>query len=149
MYRDAYLETEVLSASPIQLVEILYRAAIESTGKAIAALEERDIAERARQISRAQVIVSELAASLDHSSGVRLSQDLVELYDYMQRRLAQANIEQQAAPLYDVQRLLITLLEAWTAISSVGVSGCDMSTNDGGSQFSGVDLEGARLNSVG
>src|SRR5688500_16237702 len=121
MYRDAYLETEVLSASPIQLVEILYRAAIESIGKAIAAIEERDIAERARQISRAQGIVSELATSLDHSSGARLSQDLVELYDYMQRRLAQANIEQQAAPLREVQKLLVTLSEAWAAISSVGI----------------------------
>jgi flagellar protein FliS len=149
MYRDAYLESEVLSASPIQLVEILYRAAIESTTKAIAAIESHDIAERSRQINRVQAVVSELSQSLDHSNGGSLSTDLAELYDYMQRRLAQANIEQQAAPLHDVQTLLTTLLEAWSGISSIGLAGCDMPAYDGISQLAGVHLEGTGLNSLG
>lgn len=149
MYRDAYLESEVLSASPIQLVEILYRAAIESTVKAISAIESRDIAERVHQINRVQGILAELSQSLDHSNGGALSRELAELYDYMQRRLAQANIEQQAAPLQDVHTLLTTLLEAWSGISSIGIAGCDMPAYDGVGQFPGVHLESARLNSLG
>lgn len=117
MYQDAYLESEVLSASPVQLVSMLYRGALQSLRDALLALQRGDIVERSRKVGQAESILGELAVSLDRSQGGKLSQDLSELYDYMQRRLAQANFEQTAGPIEEVCGLLSTLLEAWTEIA--------------------------------
>jgi flagellar secretion chaperone FliS len=105
MYRDAYLETEVLSASPVQLVEMLYRGAIESIDKAVSAIQSHDIAVRNHSINRAHAIVNELASSLDHTHGGDLSRQLTELYDYIQRKLGEGNFSQQAAPLLEARGL--------------------------------------------
>ncbi len=191
MYQDAYLETEVLSASPVQLVSMLYRAALQSLRDALLALERGDIAERSRRLSHAEAILGELTVSLDRAEGGKLSQDLSELYDYMQRRIAQANFEQKAAPIEEVCGLLSTLLEAWTEIAGTpsdaavpgggitaaagrrayGAGGTGLvngnvagrvlpssgavwasdeaALDQNPSQFSGVDFEGSRLNSLG
>jgi flagellin-specific chaperone FliS len=42
-----------------------------------------------------------------------LGSNLIELYDYMQRRLIVANVEQSDPPLAEVAQLLATLLEGW------------------------------------
>lgn len=117
MYQDAYLESEVLSASPVQLVSMLYRGALQSLRDALLALQRGDIVERSRKVGQAESILGELAVSLDRSQGGKLSEDLSELYDYMQRRLAQANFEQTGGPIEEVCGLLSTLLEAWTEIA--------------------------------
>jgi flagellar protein FliS len=114
--QDAYLESQVLSADPIELVRLLYRGALDATRTASVHLAARRIAERARQITKAHTILSHLSASLDRARGGTLSGRLAELYDYMQRRLLEANVSQQAAPLSEVERLLTTLLEGWEQI---------------------------------
>ena len=171
MYRNAYLETEVLSANPVQLIEMLYRGAIQALREALVAIESGDILERSRSLTRAQTILAELAQSLDHTQGGKLSRDLAELYDYMQRRLGQANYEQLAGPVREVQVLLVTLLEAWTSIASgfgTGRSGSDATgsrssgpralgdstrsqvpANQYSSQFGGVDFESPRIDNLG
>jgi flagellar protein FliS len=148
MYRDAYLETEILCASPVRLVELLYRGAMEAVRSAGVALAAGEIADRNRQIAKAQAILSELSLSLDHTTGGRLSRDLVELYDYMQRRLNEANARQSGEPIAEVGTLLQTLLSAWVEIAARDSSAAvefPMAANQGAGQFGGVDLEGARL----
>jgi flagellar secretion chaperone FliS len=154
MYRDAYLETEILSASPVRLVELLYRGAIESLRGARSAVENRQIAERNRLITKGQAILAELALSLNHERGGQLSKELVELYDYMQRRLNEANANQSGEPLDEVCRLLETLLEGWLALvnepDAVSVpSAFQMPSNQPLSQFGRVDFETSRVDSLG
>lgn len=110
---EAYLESKIFSADPVELVQILYRAALESAASARRYLQQGDVAGRSREISRAMAILTELMLSVDRASGGPLAQNLVELYDYMQRRLIEANVEQSEAPLAEVGRLLATLLEGW------------------------------------
>src|SRR5579871_3368478 len=112
----AYLESKVLTASPMELVRTLYRSAIEATGNALQHLAQGRIRERSQEVTRALDCLYELSGMLDHASGGTLSQSLAELYDYMQRRLLQANLEQKVEPLAEVERLLRTLLEGWEAI---------------------------------
>lgn len=109
----AYLESEIFSADPVELVQILYRAALESVGHARRHLQGGDMAARSREISRAMSILTELMLSLDREAGGHLARNLLELYDYMQRRLIEANAEQTEGPLAEVGRLLATLLEGW------------------------------------
>ena len=113
---ERYLETEVLSADPVKLVSLLYRGAIEATGAARRHLASGSIADRSKQITRAWEIVQELAHSLDHKQGGELSQNLAELYGYIQTRLLDANALQTDAPLAEVESLLVVLSEAWRGI---------------------------------
>jgi flagellar protein FliS len=57
--------------------------------------------------------VLELNAALDHSLGGEISSRLAALYDYMLRRLLEANMQKTDAPLAEVSRLLSTLSEGW------------------------------------
>jgi len=117
--QDAYLESQVLTADPMELVRLLYRAAADATRSAGAHLAAGRIAQRSRQISKAHAILSQLSLSLDHARGGTLSRSLAELYDYMQRRLLDANLRQKAEPLVEVEGLLATLLEGWEQILTV------------------------------
>ena len=111
--QDAYLEERVLSADPLELVRLLYQAAIAAVREARRALTSGEIAARSRAISKACGIVIELNAALDHSQGGTLSLRLAALYDYMLSRLLDANLEQSDAPLAEVLGLLSTLAEGW------------------------------------
>ena len=110
---DSYQEAEVLSASPLELVRLLYRGAIEAIAKARQCLAAGDIAGRSQAITKALRIVAELTLSLDHQKGAELSRTLVELYDYVQRLLIDANCRQVDSPLAEAQELMATLQAAW------------------------------------
>jgi flagellar protein FliS len=113
---DAYLESRVLSAGPIELVRLLYQAATGALREARRHLEAGDILERTRAISKASAVLLELTAALDFERGGEIAQRLAQLYDYMLRRLTEANLKQIDAPLAEVLGLLATLAEGWAAI---------------------------------
>jgi flagellar protein FliS len=113
---DAYLESKILTADPIELTRVLYRTALDSVREARQHLAQGDIAARSQAVSRAVEILSELNGCLNHEIGGEVSQNLARLYDYLQRRLLQANFEQAEAPLVEVVGLLSTLLEAWQQV---------------------------------
>ena len=113
---DAYLESRVMTADPLELVNLLYQACTQAVREARYHLAEGRIVERSREINKAFEIVTELGAALDHERGGEISQRLALLYDYMQRRLLEANMQQSDAPLADVLGLLSTLSEAWAGV---------------------------------
>jgi flagellar protein FliS len=114
MIAEAYLESEIHSASPEELVTILYDAAIQAIGRARRHLRSGDVEARSREITRAHSIVTELASSLNHGAAPKLSKDLAELYDYVQRRIIEGHASQDEKPLAEASRLLSTLMEGWT-----------------------------------
>ncbi len=114
---NAYLEQKILSADPIETVRMLYQAAIIRTRDARRALAEGNIAERTRCINQVFDILNELNQSLDFEKGGSLSLQLARLYDYMQRRLIEANGAQTDAPLAEVVALLSTVGEAWEVLA--------------------------------
>lgn len=113
---DAYLESRILSADPIELVNLLYQACTGAVREARCHLANGEISARSRSITKACEIVIELTTSLDHSHGGEISQRLAQLYDYMLRRLTEANMQQSDAPLAEVLGLLSTLSEAWEGL---------------------------------
>jgi flagellar protein FliS len=115
---DAYLESRVLSADPVELVGLLYQACTGAVRDARRALADGEIAARSRAITRASEIVIELASSLDRERGGEIATRLVQLYDYMLTRLTEANFRQEDAPLAEVLGLLATLAEAWDGVKN-------------------------------
>jgi len=94
-----------------------YEGAIEAVENARAHLAAGRIQERSQAITKAQLIITELQASLDYTKGGDISVQLGRLYDYMQRRLTEANFRQMEEPLGEVQNLLQSLDEAWKEIA--------------------------------
>ncbi|MCC6263791.1 MAG: flagellar export chaperone FliS [Bryobacterales bacterium] len=110
-----YLESRIYTATPEELVHILYETALEATLRGIEAVEAGDIETRARAITKASSCVMELAGSLNVEAGGELGIRLAVLYEYLLHELLEANVHQSAAPLRDCERVLRSLLEGWTA----------------------------------
>jgi len=110
---NAYEENQILSASPVELVRILHTAALRSVRDARDHLRAGDILSRSRAIYKTQMIVLELASSLDRTQSQELTERLLALYDYLLTRLSEANVDQNEAPLAEVSKLLTTLQEGW------------------------------------
>jgi len=126
MYENPYatsLETKILSATPLELVQLLYQGAIDAVQAARRHLTRGEIAERGRSVGMAVGILSELAGSLDHEKGGELSTRLAALYDYLQSTLLDANFQQSDDGLEKAERLLKTLNEAWSAIAAPQTGG--------------------------
>lgn len=113
---DAYLESRILAGDGMELVQLMYQACTGAVRDARRHLAEGSIQERSRAISKAWEILAELSGSLDRQRGGELAGSLAELYDYMQRRLLEANAQQSDAPLAEVLGLLTTLGEAWEGV---------------------------------
>ena len=113
---DAYLESRVLSADPIELVNLLYQACIQAVRDARHYLAGGDIGERSRAINKACEILMELNASLNRENGGEIAGRLAQLYDYMLGRLLEANMQQTDNPLAEVLALLATLGEGWQGV---------------------------------
>ena len=122
MNSKAYLETRILSADPVELINIFYEYAILYVQEARENLALKDIAARSKAIAKAIRIVSELEAALDHSAGGEIAANLGRLYGYIRSRLMTANVKQQDAPLAEVESLLKTLAKGWQGVSAASRS---------------------------
>jgi len=127
-YQD-YFDNQVLAASPMQLIEMLYDAALDSIAEARRHIRRKDILARVRAINKALRIVSELSRCLNHEAAADLSRTLAALYGYVMRLLVQANAKQIELPLAEAEGLMSTLAEAWKA-STPNVRESDFSSTD-------------------
>jgi len=116
MPRDAYLESRVLGADPVELIHILYEHTLEQVKSARAALAAGDIAGRAQAVTKALAALGELEGSLDHNAGGSISGRLARLYQYMRKRLVEGSVKREDKALAEVEALLRTLDEGWTAM---------------------------------
>jgi len=112
-YQKEYATQRVLTASPMELVCILYETGIQAVDQAITAQHAGDVIERGRAVSKAIEVLAELQASLRHDVREEYSRTLAELYTYMRLQLMRAHAEQSLGLLSEVSRLLSTLLEGW------------------------------------
>jgi flagellar secretion chaperone FliS len=116
---QSYFDNEVLAATPLQLIQMLYGAALDSIAAARRHLRLGDIRARSRAISKALRIVTELSACLRREPGGELSRNLAGVYGYVLRLLIEANIKQIESPLTEAEGLLSTLAEAWKLCTPV------------------------------
>lgn len=131
-YANVGLETGVLAASPHKLILMLFQGAHVALSSALVHMKNGDITAKGEAISKAVAIInSGLQASLDVEAGGELAQQLNALYEYMGRRLLQANLHNNREYIEEVSRLLGQLSEAWEAIGSPGATdgGCSGSAS--------------------
>lgn len=108
-----YQKTQVTTASKEKILLMLYEGAIRFTKHATAALKQGKIADKGKYISKSTAILSELMATLDFKTGGQLAVDLENLYVFMIDKLIEGNIKNDPECLEQVEKLLLTLYEAW------------------------------------
>jgi flagellar protein FliS len=111
-----YLRTKVLTATPEQLQLMLYDGAIRFGEQAKLALEKKDFEASYNMISKVQKIITELNSSLKHDVAPDLCKRMAALYNYIYRRLVDANIERTIPPLLEALDLLKYQRETWAML---------------------------------
>ena len=112
-YTNQYLANTIYSASPEQLMLMLYDGAVRFLTQGIQAIEAKQIDKRAYYINKASAIISEFAATLDHGQDAKLAEDLDALYAYMLNRLQEGNLRNDIQPLEEVKNMLADLRSTW------------------------------------
>ncbi|HCO44538.1 flagellar export chaperone FliS [Immundisolibacter sp.] len=115
-YAAVQVQSSVSEASPHRLTAMLFDGAIERINQAKGHMQRGELARQGELISAAMAIVAELAGSLNRDVAPQFVDHLDGLYDYIQRRLLEANRRQDLALLDEAGRLLGTVAEAWHAI---------------------------------
>lgn len=108
----SYLEAEVMSSSPEQLVPMVYRALLKNLRRAVDQIESGDIAGKSESVSKATAIILELAASLDMSQG-DISRQLSSLYQYFLTEIEAASRTLDASRFGPTIEMISRLEEAW------------------------------------
>jgi len=116
-YERIGIESSVLGANPHELVVLLFAGARRAVRMARLQMQNGNIAEKGRLISHAIAIIGGgLQQGLNLEKGGELAQHLNGLYAYMTRRLLEANLNNDPAPLEEVDNLLATVEEGWIGI---------------------------------
>jgi len=108
-----YKTTQIQSASREKLLLMMYEGAIKFTKLALKAAEEKKIAERCENISRAFDIVLELNNTLDHKVGGSIAASLEQLYMFITDQYQKANVSGDPKPLRDALKILENLYTGW------------------------------------
>ena len=117
-YQKVSVDAAVEVADPHRLILLLFSGAQAAIGKARAAMQQNEIADKGAAISKAIDIISNgLKASLDLESGGDIAVRLDALYEYMVLRLLNANIKNDLKALEEVSGLLEEIHSAWRGIS--------------------------------
>ena len=115
-YKSIGLKSGVESATPHQLIDMLLKGAIGKIGEAKLAMTGGQIALKGEAVGKAIAIVEYLRVSLDPGIDAAFSEQLGELYRYIETRLLEANLKNDAEALEEGQALLRELSAGWAGI---------------------------------
>ncbi|SHJ67145.1 flagellar export chaperone FliS [Paramaledivibacter caminithermalis] len=116
-----YKQNSIMTATPQELVLLLYNGAMKFLKQAILHLENKDIPKAHSAIIRVQNITLEFMATVDRNYEV--GENLYNLYDYMYNRLIQANISKEAKMLQEVYDMYKELRDTWEEAMKIAKKG--------------------------
>ena len=127
---QVYQNSAVQSASPLQLVIMLYDGAIRFCRLGQEAMNNGDLYQQNSYIQKAQKIVAELMSCLDMQKGGPIAENLFALYTYAYNQLVEANVEDNEQGLRQAMKVLEQLRESWVELERQARHG-DTGENDG------------------
>ena len=117
---NAYRENSIMTASPEQLVVMLYDGAGRFLRQAQGPMNDGSLQQASEKLSRAEAIIDELLATLDMDAG-EVADRLQSIYVFCKMRLIEARIERDPVRVDQVARLLAELRDAWSQVRSPAV----------------------------
>ena len=116
-YKKIDSESAVNGASPHRLIQMLMTGALDRLAQAKAAFENNNIEQKGVLLGKSISIIASLQGSLDEEKGKDLTGNLDKLYDYMQRRLLEANMKNDMSMVEEVMGLLLKVKSSWDEIT--------------------------------
>ena len=110
----AYATNKILTATPAELTLMLYEGAIKFCNIAVKAIEDKDIEKAHTNIVKAEKIIEEFQATLNHKYEV--AKDFDNVYNYLRDRLIQANMKKDKEILEEILEHLRTMRDTWKEI---------------------------------
>jgi flagellar protein FliS len=115
--QDAYRRQDVLTAGPVDLIVMLYDGLKKNIVLGKRGILKNDIPGAHKYLMKAQMIVTELINSLDMN--YKISEELLDLYEFALKSLADANMKKDVEPLDPVIEMVDSIREAWKEISTM------------------------------
>lgn len=109
-----YKNSSVNTASPGELTLMLYNGCLKFIHLAKKAIEDNDIKSKNTNLKKAQNIITELMLTLN--TDVAVSQNLLSLYDYINRRLIEANVKNDIQILNEVEGFVVEFRDTWKQV---------------------------------
>jgi flagellar protein FliS len=114
----AYKQQSILTATPGQLVVMLYDGCLRFLHQSAHAMREGKVAEAGTRLARAEAIIDELLTTLDLDEGGVIASRLQGIYVFCLRHLMQARLERDAEMIDKVSELLSELRDSWVQVSA-------------------------------
>jgi len=105
------LEDKIMTATQEELTLMLYEGGIKFLNRAIMAAEKKDVTTAHAMILKTQDVVREFQLTLDHQYAI--SKEFDALYDYMHRRLVEANLRKDLEILNEVLDMFREFRDTW------------------------------------
>jgi len=111
---QSYKQNSVTTASPGELTLMLYNGCIKFIRLAKKAIAEKNIEEKNTNLIKAQKIIQELMVTLNMD--IPVSKDMMSLYDFLHRRLIEANTKNDSAILDEVEGFVTEFRDTWKEV---------------------------------
>ncbi|MEH6685842.1 MAG: flagellar export chaperone FliS [Halopseudomonas sabulinigri] len=115
-YQTVNVNAQISEADPHRLIQMLMEGGLQRVAQAKGAMQHGNVPLKGEQIGKAIAIIGGLRESLDHKQGGEVAGNLDSLYAFMQQRLSQANLRNDAALLDEVTALLREVKAGWDGI---------------------------------
>jgi len=107
----AYQQNQVMTAPGEKLVLMLFEGLCKFTKSASNSCRDGDIEHTSNNLVKAEAILSELISSLNPE--VEISENLAIVYEYMYRRLVEANVQKDADLIDEIHNMAVELRDTW------------------------------------
>lgn len=108
--------SSIAYSDPHQLILRLLNGALDRIAQAKGAIQQNNKALKGELISKAIGIINGLAGCLDHEQEGDIATNLAALYEYMNLRLLESNVDDDVEKLNEVSSLLQEIRSAWVEI---------------------------------
>ena len=108
-----YRENAVRSATPIELVVILFDAALDDMRRANAAIQATDVEERAQAIRHAMLILQQLQGTLDFEKGGQVARQFEQFYNLIRAKLLESQLRNSAELMQQQIQFMSEVRDCW------------------------------------
>jgi flagellar secretion chaperone FliS len=115
---EVYQNNQVTTAKPEELTLMLYNGGLRFLRQAQLAIEKKDLPKAHTLIIKTQDILTELLVTLNME--YEISHSLFSLYEYMKRKLVEANLSKDLKILAEVLDMLLELKNTWAEAMKIG-----------------------------
>lgn len=109
-----YSQNKILTASPAELTLMLYEGAIKFCNIAIMGLEQNDLSKAHNNIIKVEKIIEEFQLTLNFK--YEIANDFNNVYNYLMKRLREANVKKDKEILEEVSEHLHTMRDTWKEV---------------------------------